>query len=130
MNIFCNPKADSALAGVSPALGDNQQADSVNQNSAHFGFCPEKKAAWHILQLECAVQLSGLHRCLLLFLLLTKLKNYSKTVSKQASENESSSDDEWCQSIILQAIKSTRLYQFLQLLAMSSAITPPMLMMF
>lgn len=55
MNIFCKPKARSALAGVSPALGVPQQDDNVNQNSGSFGFCPEKKITWQILQLDCAV---------------------------------------------------------------------------
>lgn len=55
INIFYKPKAGSALAGDSPALGAQQQADNVSQNSGSFGFCPEKKTAWHILQLGYAV---------------------------------------------------------------------------
>lgn len=55
MNIFCKPKAGSALAAVSPAVGVPQQADNVNQNSGSFGFCPEKKITWQILELDCAV---------------------------------------------------------------------------
>lgn len=56
MNIFYKPKAGSALAGVSLALGALQQADNVNHNSGSFGFCPEKNTAWQILQLDCAVR--------------------------------------------------------------------------
>lgn len=55
MNIFCKPRAGSALAEVSTALDAQQQADNVNQNSGSFGVCPEKKTTRQILQLDCAV---------------------------------------------------------------------------